>query len=68
MANFAELSKEKLQALYRDHATAGIASMFGVSSETVRKRLIKLGIPRRVRGGRRDFDPPKRNLIAFMLR
>lgn len=36
--------------------------MFGVNSETVRKRLIKLGIPRRVPGGRRSFDPPKEEL------
>lgn len=65
MANFAELTKEKLKTLYKDHATAGIASMFGVSPETVRKRLIKLGIPRRVRGGRRDFDPPKKELAEL---
>lgn len=65
MANFAEITKEKLETLYKDHATAGIALMFGVSSETVRKRLIKLGITRRVRGGRRDFDPPKDELTEL---
>lgn len=31
--------------------------MFGVCEETVRKRLIKLGIPRYTRGTRRNFDP-----------
>jgi 5-methylcytosine-specific restriction endonuclease McrA len=65
MAEFAELTKQDLEALYKDHATAGIASMFGVSAETVRKRLVKLGIPRRVRGGRRDFDPPADELRAL---
>ena len=62
MSNFAEITKKELLALYKDHATAGIASMFGVNPETVRKRLIKLGIKRRVRGGRRDFDPPAEEL------
>lgn len=57
MEKFAEITKEKLEALYKDNATAGIASMYGVIPETVRKRLIKFGITRRARGGRRDFDP-----------
>jgi hypothetical protein len=62
---FTDLAKEKLEALYRDHATATIASMYGVNAETVRKRLIKLGIARRVRGARRDFDPPAKELAEL---
>lgn len=36
--------------------------MYGVSAETVRKRLVKFGIRRRKRGGRRDFDPSAHEL------
>ena len=62
MNKFAVITKKELQALYKDHATAGIASMFGVNAETVRKRLVKLGIKRRKSGGRRDFDPSAKEL------
>src|SRR6516162_8693886 len=65
MEDFAEITKEKLKELYKWHSTAGIAALYGVGPETVRKRLIKLGISRRKRGGRRDFDPPAKDLAEL---
>jgi hypothetical protein len=65
MEDFAEITKDKLEELYKWHSTAGIAALFRINPETVRKRLIKLGISRRKRGGRRDFDPPAKDLAEL---
>lgn len=58
LSKFAVITKEQLETLYAERSILKIAAMYGVEDETVRKRLIKFGIPRRPRGGKRDFDPP----------
>ena len=65
MEDFAGVTKDKLEELYKWHSTAGIAALYGVNPETVRKRFIKLGIFRRKKGGRRDFDPPAKDLAEL---
>jgi hypothetical protein len=65
MATFNELTKDQLEALYKEHATTGIAAMFGVGATTVTTRFIKLGIQRRAPGGRRVFDPPAEELRSL---
>jgi 5-methylcytosine-specific restriction endonuclease McrA len=65
MASFTEVTREELEELYKWHSTAGIAAKYGVSPETVRKRFVKLGPARRKKGGRRDFDPPAKDLAEL---
>lgn len=45
--------------------TEEIAGMYGVCPETIRKKLIKLGVQRRTGNARRRFDPPKKELKAL---
>jgi len=64
-ATFKALTKEELAALYADFSTAQIAARFGVGAEIVRLRMVRLGIPRRSRGGRRTFHPNEAELRAL---
>ncbi len=57
-AGWKEITKEELSALYETKTTKEIANMFGFKSdETVRKKMITLGIPRRAAHKAREFNP-----------
>lgn len=56
---FTDLTKSQVAKLYETRSTAAIAAMFAVSPETVRKRMVSLGIKRRAIGMQRQFSPPK---------
>lgn len=59
------LTKEKLEALYRDHSAIQIAALYRCNPEAVRRRMIEFGISRRNRGGRRTFNPSRDELEAL---
>lgn len=52
-------SKPELEKLYQTYSCSQIGKMFGVNSETVRKRIHGHQIMIGKVGGRRAFDPPK---------
>lgn len=52
-------TKAELEKLYQTYSCNQIGKMFGVNSETVRKRIHEHQIPIGKVGGRRAFDPPK---------
>lgn len=59
----AGLERAELQELYRTHSTKEIAARFGCKSdESVRKLMVKLGIPRRKRTDMRTFEPDRDEL------
>lgn len=59
---WSKLTKLQLEKLYREKSCDGIGAMFGKAPETVRHKLIKLGVERNPRGGRRSFNPGKEEL------
>lgn len=64
------LSKEKIEKLYHEErlSTQEIAERFGFCEETVRKRMIKLGIPRRTQSeARTKFSLSKDELKKMRM-
>lgn len=61
--DFRQLTKKQLAALYETHTTKEIADLYGFrSDESVRKRMVKLDIPRRNNRDRRTFTPDRDEL------
>jgi len=58
------VSDEELKRLYETHSTAAIGKLLGRCSETIRKRLKKLGVAMRPRGSVRTFTPSREELEA----
>jgi 5-methylcytosine-specific restriction endonuclease McrA len=69
MKEWAKLAKSDLAKLYQTRTAREIADLYGFKSdESVRKRLVSFGIPRRRRGGVREFAPPKAKLERLYQR
>lgn len=60
-----DLPREVLAELYKSKSTSGIAKIYGVNPETIRKLIHKHGIAVKGAGGRRVFDPPAEELRAL---
>ena len=58
------VSDEELKRLHETHSTAAIGKLLGRCSETIRKRLKKLGVAMRPRGSVRTFTPSREELEA----
>jgi hypothetical protein len=65
MKKWENVGRAELAAMYRTKTTKEIAALFGLHDETVRKKMVKLGIQRRKRGSVREFAPPKAELEAI---
>jgi len=65
MDNFANITKDQLEALYLEHSSQAIATKYGLCAETVRKRLKRFGIERRPSGEPKTFNPGPYELNAL---
>ena len=58
------ISDEELKRLYETLSTQKIGGLLGRNPEGIRKRLHKLGVKMRARGGVRTFTPSREDLEA----